>query len=201
MITIGVDIGQKRDPKAIAVAELDRRPSSSDRTESHYLVRHLERLPAGTTYPETVQWLARVAEKVRHRAEHGPTLYVNLTGLGQPLLDLMRNEGVPSPLYGVHFTHGARRTREGRQIILGKAYLVTRLQTLLQSGQIHLPRTAEAKALAAELLDYEIPVAEGADDRYGAFRVGSHDDLVTALGLAVHRDTSWRLAWLQGRAS
>jgi hypothetical protein len=28
-------------------------------------------------------------------------------------------------------------------------------------------------------------VSEDGDDRYGAFRVGSHDDLVTALGLAV----------------
>ncbi len=34
-------------------------------------------------------------------------------------------------------------------------------------------------------LDYEIRVSEDANGRYGAFRVGSHDDLVTALGLAV----------------
>jgi hypothetical protein len=31
-------------------------------------------------------------------------------------------------------------------------------------------------------------VSEDANDRYGAFRVGSHDDLVTALGLAVQTD-------------
>jgi hypothetical protein len=30
-------------------------------------------------------------------------------------------------------------------------------------------------------------VEPDANDRYGAFRVGRHDDLVTALGLAVHR--------------
>jgi len=62
---------------------------------------------------------------------------------------------------------------------------VSRLQALLQSGRLHLPRTAEAEALAAELLDYEIRVDEHANDKYGAFKVGSHDDLVTALGLAV----------------
>ncbi len=38
-----------------------------------------------------------------------------------------------------------------------------------------------------ELLSYEIRVDEQADDRYGAFKVGTHDDMVTALGLAVHR--------------
>jgi hypothetical protein len=41
-----------------------------------------------------------------------------------------------------------------------------------------------------ELLDYEIRVDENANDKYGAFRVGTHDDLVTALGLAVQREPS-----------
>ena len=39
-----------------------------------------------------------------------------------------------------------------------------------------------------ELLDYEIRVDQNANDRYGAFRVGTHDDLVTALGLATQDD-------------
>jgi hypothetical protein len=39
--------------------------------------------------------------------------------------------------------------------------------------------------LIDELLDYEIRVDENANDKYGAFRVAKHDDLVTALGLAV----------------
>ena len=39
--------------------------------------------------------------------------------------------------------------------------------------------------MARELEDYEIRVTEDANDRYGAFKVGAHDDLVTALGLAV----------------
>ena len=38
--------------------------------------------------------------------------------------------------------------------------------------------------MARELLDYEIHVSEHANDTYGACRVGSHDDQVTALGLA-----------------
>jgi hypothetical protein len=74
------------------------------------------------------------------------------------------------------------------EVQLGKAYLVSRLQTLLQSGRLHLPRTAEAETLARELLEFEIRVERDANDRYGAFRVGTHDDLVTALGLAVQRD-------------
>jgi len=47
---------------------------------------------------------------------------------------------------------------------------------------------AEARALAEELLDYEVQVDENARDHYGAFWVGTRDDLVTALGLAVQVD-------------
>ena len=72
--------------------------------------------------------------------------------------------------------------------VLPKAYLVSRLRALLQTGCVHLPRTAEAEALAAGLLDYEIRVDQNANDCYGAFRVATHDDLVTALGLAVQCD-------------
>jgi hypothetical protein len=47
-----------------------------------------------------------------------------------------------------------------------------------------LPKTREAEATRAELLDYEIRVSEDGHDSCGAFRTGKHDDLVTALGLA-----------------
>lgn len=65
---------------------------------------------------------------------------------------------------------------------------MTRLLALLQTNPVHLPRTREAHILARVLQDYEIRVDENANDRYGAFRVGTHDDLVTALGLAVQVD-------------
>ena len=38
------------------------------------------------------------------------------------------------------------------------------------------------------MLDFEIRVDENANDRYGAFKVGMHDDLVTAIGLATQVD-------------
>jgi len=44
-LAIGLDIGQKRDPTALCVAEIHERRISEERTEVHFLVRHLERLP------------------------------------------------------------------------------------------------------------------------------------------------------------
>jgi hypothetical protein len=43
--------------------------------------------------------------------------------------------------------------------------------------------------MVRELKDYEIKIdAATANDTYGAFKVGSYDDLATALGLAVLDD-------------
>jgi hypothetical protein len=189
LILIGVDIGQKREPTAICVAELVERKEGEHRVINHFIVRHLESLPLGTPYPGVAARLSELTSGIRRHTRRSLHLYVDATGLGQPIIDLLRQEttGILS-ITPVYFTHGDQRTREGGQIRLGKAYLVSRLQMLLQTGRLHLPRTAESERLAQELLDYEIQVSEDANDRYGAFRVGSRDDLVTALGLAVHKE-------------
>lgn len=190
-VTIGVDIGQKRDPTAIAVVEEEMR---DERT--HYLTRHLERLPLGTPYPDVARRVGEIAARLRDRSrarqrigqQFSVTIYVDATGVGTPIVDLMREYGEsPIPVY---FTHGDRRTEEHDRVSLGKGWLVSRLQALFQAGRIHLPATGEAVAMRQELIDYEIRVNEKANDIYGAFRTGSHDDLVTAYGLAVGTDRS-----------
>lgn len=188
VVTIGVDLGQRVDPTAIAVAETAwRQTGDGVRQELHAVVRHLERLPIGTTFPTVSRRVAAVAAGVRRQpGVTGVRLYVDATGLGLPVVDIMREQGLrPVPCY---FTHGDRRTEEQGRITIGKAYLVSRLQTLLQRGRLHVPHTPEAEALASELLVYEIRVTENANDTYGAFKVGTHDDLVTAVGLAVQVD-------------
>ena len=64
----------------------------------------------------------------------------------------------------------------------------SRLQVLLQADRILLPDTDEARQLVDELFAFEIKIAEDGNERYGAFKVGKHDDLVVALGLAVLDD-------------
>ena len=190
MVTvIGIDIGQKRDPTAICVVESEERELEHRRhSEAHFLVRFLERMPLGTPYPQIADRLQTIVTQVADWIDGQPQVYVDATGVGQPIVDLLEQEIPEATIRAVYFTHGDRRTVEGSSVKLGKAYLVSRLQALLQTGCLHLPRTSEAEALAAELLDYEIRVDQNANDRYGAFRVGAHDDLVTALGLAVQVD-------------
>jgi hypothetical protein len=196
MITIGVDIGQRHDPTAICVAEADFRKVEV-RIEAHYIVRHLERLPLGTRYPRVAERVAEVESQVRAKTGETPIVYMDATGIGQPVVDLLW-ERLPSGwVVPVFLTYRDRRveTREGAKvhISLGKAHMVSQLQALLQSHRLHLPHTREAEALTEELLDYEIRVDERANDKYGAFKVGTHDDLVTALGLATQSDKPpWR---------
>ncbi len=123
------------------------------------------------------------------RARGHVWILVDATGVGQPVVDLLRDGVGAEHIHGVFFTHGDRHSW-GRDGTVGKAYLVSRLQTLIQTKRIALPQTAEARTLADELLAYEIRVSEDANTKYGAFKVGTHDDLVTALGLAVLRDAS-----------
>jgi hypothetical protein len=217
-VTIGVDIGQRVDPTAIAVLEAvpHRRGKA---TVTFHVARHLEGLPLGTPYPAVAHRVAEIVRGVRARAIRPVTkqpsstsgvpvldpatgvlrvrrpttgavmvrLYADATGVGQPVIDLLRVAGIrPVPVY---FTHGDRRiVHDDGVITLGKAWLVSRLQSVLQTGRLLLPETPEARVLAQELLDYEIRVDRDANDHYGAFRVGTHDDLVTALGLATQDD-------------
>lgn len=184
MITIGVQVGQRTEPSGFCVAEIRDRPGPHG-TETHYLVRYLERVPMGVSYPTLADRSAEVSAALRDRGELRPDLYLDVTGLGEPVVELFSARVRDAQVVAVYFTHGDRRNRiRHDQVQLGKAYLVARLQTLLQAGCLHLPRTADAEDLARDLLDFQIDVAEDANDRYGAFRVGPRDELVTALGLA-----------------
>jgi hypothetical protein len=196
MVTIGLDVGQRVDPTAIAVVEIDERPGSGECPAVHHLVRHLERLPLGTAYPRVVERVGEIVAGVVERTGERTTLYVDATGVGTPVLDLVRETGVDADVVAVFFTHGDRRTETDGQVTLGKAWLVSRLQALLQTGRLHLPRTREAEQTGKELLDYEIRVDQDANDKYGAFKVGTHDDLVTALGLAVQSEPGRIGVWL-----
>ena len=50
--------------------------------------------------------------------------------------------------------------------------MVSRLQALLGSGRLHLPRTREAGALTEELLNYELRVDQNGHETFGAFGSG-----------------------------
>jgi hypothetical protein len=198
VVQVGVDIGQRMDPTALVVMELQRRgctwepgPHGQVRRggETHFVARMVQRLALGTSYLAVAARLGEVDRKLRDLGRW-PYFWVDATGVGQPVVDLLTAAGIP--LTPVYLTGSDQATRGERgELRLGKALLVSRLQVLLQGERVHLPATAEAGSLAQELLNYEIRVNENAAAQFGAFRVGRHDDLATALGLACWEEQGW----------
>ena len=121
---------------------------------------------------------------------HQPEFWVDATGVGKPVVDLLRDAGLNVKEVYLNGTDQAI-TGERRELRLGKSLMVSRLQVLLQTGRIHLPSTPEAGLLIQELLNYEIRVNDNANAQFGAFRIGAHDDLATALGLACWEECGW----------
>jgi len=209
-VVVGVDVGQKHDPTAIVVCERWERVSDPGRAalpegagvytggdvrrvgvqrEIVHTARHLQRLPLGMPYPEVAAQVAAVVEGLVRRGIARPRIMVDSTGVGQPVVDILRERlgRHADDLIAATFTHGERFSQDNsaRLASVGKAFLVSKLQALLQTQRLKLPRNPEAQALARELQNYEIRIDADSNDRYGAFKTGSHDDLVTALGLAV----------------
>jgi hypothetical protein len=192
---LGLVLGQAHDFTALAV--LEKGWPEDDRAEerAHYAVRHLERLPLGTPYPGMV---ARVGERVHALAarEAHLTLVVDQTGVGRPVVDLLRAARLPCRLVPITITAGQAVTQveeqTGRTKHVGfhvpKRDLVGTLAVMLQSARLRVAQDLpDAQLLVQELLNFRVTISPSGRDSYGAgdeWREGAHDDLVLAVALA-----------------
>jgi hypothetical protein len=216
--TIGYDVGQVRDPSALVVAEAVPTPSGrvahaspcdagssvprgasfcNDRCRDELIdlfrIHDLGRLGLGVRYPEQVVAVREVIARMNAR-KVAPYLFVDCTGVGRPVVDLLREglDGADFCLSAVTLTGGTnlRPSNIGNpEVSVGKELLVSRLQVLLDRERILLPDDKESRALVRELQDFELR-ASASGMTSGAFKTGSHDDLAIALGLAVMFDPS-----------
>jgi hypothetical protein len=101
-----------------------------------FRLRHLERLPLGTAYPTQAE---RVVKITRSGELAGRcTLVVDATGVGRPVVDLLKRERPGCLLMPVIITGGASETKTGEYYGVPKRDLVTGLQVLLQSGGLQI---------------------------------------------------------------
>jgi hypothetical protein len=195
---VGLDLGQKGDYTAIAVVEeWEEAVGGVDgvtfdaRKERRLDVRYLERVPLGTSYPEIVE---RVCELVRSpELKWKCTLLVDATGVGAPVVDLLRRAALECWMVPVTITGGEHQAKGPDGWRVPKRDLVTAVQVALELGELRLPAEMPlGRTLVTELMDMRVKISDSGRDTYGAFRNGSHDDLVLALGLA---------CWRAGRGS
>lgn len=180
---VGIDLGQKWDPTAIAVVEVPY-------NQSYRFAKYLKRLPLGLLYADVTTKVKRLDEQLRAGArEKGLscliTYILDSTGVGEGVSEMVIKALPNADIRKCYLTGGIDPKEDGIQIKLPKTQLVSTLIALFDDGRVKLPKSSkEIEAMVEELLNYKIHVSEEGHDQYGAFKIGTHDDLVTALGLA-----------------
>jgi hypothetical protein len=175
---LGLDLGQASDFTALAV--LERSPGDPP----GYAVRHLQRFPLGTAYTDIVPAVAKLAGAPP--LADTCLLAVDQTGVGRPLVDQLRSYPVLCPLWPVTITagHAVTAGADGSSHV-PKKELVSCLRVLLESRRLRVARSLrEADLLVGELEHFRVKVTAAANEVFGAWGRGRHDDLVLAVALA-----------------
>ncbi len=172
---LGLDLGQARDHSAIAIAERRveltgvRDPVTYvDETRTRVLIRHLERIPLRTPYPQVVERVRAITQKF-----HGRKLQVvmDATGVGAAVRDMLAAARLGVPVIGVTITGGERVTLSYGQYHVPRHDLLANLRVLLEKRMLEIAVSGDAAAaFRSELLRWGLRSA--------------HDDLVFAVALA-----------------
>jgi hypothetical protein len=188
MFYVGLDLGQRRDHSAIVVIErLESRRAFLAPGFDGLQVRYVERVPLGTPYPMVVE---RVREIVNHRELFGQCLLaVDGTGVGAPVVEMLRSAGLGCAINAVTITGGDREYSHPVGVVAGwsvpKQDLMAGVQVALEKGELRIARRLpEVGSLVRELVDVRATPGRAGRIRIGADGHGEHDDLVIALALA-----------------
>ena len=135
---VGLDLGQSRDYTAIAAVERAELTGEFDpamfawRKKVALQLRYLERAPLGTPYPDIVERVRRTtrAPELDGRCQ----VAVDATGVGRPVVDLLRRAELGATILPAIFTGGAAESLNKGYYGVPKRDLITGLQVLLQRG-------------------------------------------------------------------
>ena len=173
---IGLDLGQTHDYTALAVLSC----AAGDDSLS---LPHLQRFPLNQPYPDMI---ASITKLVSAPPLARAPLVVDQTGVGRPVVDLLRQGVGAHRIIPVTITSGKVATVEpdGSRHV-PKKDLVTCLLSLLEDRRLKVARSLpEVRTLVDELLNFKVEITPSAHETFGAWRHGQHDDLVLAVALA-----------------
>ena len=181
---VGVDLGQTADYTAITILE--------EREKESYDVRYLERL-RNTPYPAIVRRLDHLVRRLPER----PSMAVDATGVGRPVVDMIRDAHLPASIYPITLTGGDAVVRDGMERRVPKRDVASTIAVLLQTGRLRISRRLkESDTLLRELLNFRVKISLSGHDSYEAWREQEHDDLVLAVGLAAWLFEKGRNPWI-----
>jgi hypothetical protein len=184
---IGVDLGQKHDFTAIAVVERQAGGLPHFLTpwtipQTTYGLRHLERIQLGTPYPRVVERIGCLTRlpQIQQRS----TLVVDATGVGTPVVDLLRQANLDCHLVAITITGGEHAHRSHGACTVPKRDLIATLELMLEVQELTIAaELPERRRLVEELMALQSNVTSGGHQSFGASG-RAHDDLVLAVALA-----------------
>ena len=186
---VGLDLGQSHDFTAIAVVERVVRAGKFDPVDFgceeiiQRQLRHLERVPLGTAYTEIVERVGRVVRTPAVRDQC--YLVVDATGVGRPVVDMLRSARLPCRLMAVLITGGEQGGAANDYYHVPKRDLITGMRLLLEQGKLKIAAALEhGPTLIHEMAGMRVKMSAAGNEQYEAWREGTHDDLVLAVALA-----------------
>jgi len=173
-VFVGVDLGQRESHTAFVVLErFEVMPSCTDMlrgmgAKRRYVVRQAERMPLGTPYPEVVMRVKALVAKLNGDC----VLIVDGSGVGVPVVEMMREVGMACHIIPIVITSGQQATGTS----VPRVELVTKLQMMVQREELEIAGGCRyGDELVKELSHLQL--SKGGGD-------GSNDDLAIALALA-----------------
>lgn len=189
-VFLGIDFGQANDYTTLAILEKTTVLTGAKNhwnyeraKEERFSIRHLERLPLGTPYPLVV---ARIGQIVRS-APRKPDMWLcaDATGVGRPVIDMIRDQRLGCMLYAVTVTSGNTESSDSIYYNVPKSKLLNQLILQFESGTLKVSRHLDlAETLLEELAGLRVKVTSAGNDIYTTWRTNQHDDLLFAVALA-----------------
>jgi len=192
---LGLDLGKSNDPSALTVVR-QLTPYSKGKKRKHpcrpglkitkdcgtprYEVVWIEQFDLGTPYTEIV-------ERVAHVKGYPPgdtPLALDATGVGAPVVDMFREEGViPKE---ITFTGGKKVKGDGHSFSVPKKDLATTIQTLLQTGRLKIAEELpHAGTLVREMKTFRVKIGASGHARFEHATEGDTDDILMSLACAI----------------
>jgi hypothetical protein len=185
---IGLDLGQSADFTALAIIECVRTITDGTDEITNLNVIHLQRWQLRTSYPAIVADVVKMINGLKEyqSPDYKPVLAIDATGVGAPVIDLFKRENINAELRPIQIIGGANISEEFGITRVPKRDLVSVVQVGLQNKTLKIAsQLPEAEILSKELQTFQVKITDAANDVYGAWREGTHDDLVLAVALAL----------------
>lgn len=170
---LGVDLGQARDYTAITVLE--------EHPGRKFHIRHMDRIRLD--YVDVVEHVYNLLQ--REPLQRRTSLVVDATGVGRPVIDLMRSKGLRPVPVTIHGGDVVTKSDDGFWRV-PKRDLVASLQVAMETGTLQISDELKlAEVFVKELQNFRVKInINSGHDTYEAWRERDHDDLVLATAVA-----------------